>query len=135
MSYELRESVPDPERFVALRESADMPPRTLDAARRGLENTLYGVSVVDTESDETVGMARIVGDGGCVFHVSDMVVHPDHQRRGLGTRIMDALMAYIGENAPESAYVNLMADVDGFYERWGFERTAPASKGMYLPDR
>ncbi|MFB6359775.1 MAG: N-acetyltransferase, partial [Halobacteriales archaeon] len=28
--------------------------------------------------------------------------------------------------------VNLMADVDGFYERFGFEETRPASKGMYL---
>lgn len=134
MRYELRETPPEPERFAALRESADMSSRSLEAARRGLENTLYGVSVVETETGETVGMARIVGDGGCVYHISDMVVHPDHQGQGLGTRIMDALMAYLEEHAPESAYVNLMADVDGFYEQWGFERTAPASKGMYLPD-
>jgi len=134
MSYELRETTSDPERFVALRESADMSPRSVEAARQGLANTLYGVSVVDTDTGETVAMARIVGDGACVFHVSDMVVHPDHQGQGLGTEIMDALMAYLEEHAPESAYVNLMADVDGFYEQWGFERTAPASKGMYLPD-
>lgn len=134
MSYELRETTPDPERFVALREAADMSSRSVDAARRGLANTLYGVSVVDTDTGETVGMARIVGDGGCVFHVSDMVVHPDHQGQGLGTEIMDALMAYLEEHAPKSAYINLMADVDGFYKQWGFERTAPASKGMYLPD-
>lgn len=112
-----------------------MSSRSLEAARRGLANALYGVSVVDTDADETVGMARTVGDGGCVFHVSGMVVHPDHQGQGLETEIMDAPMAYLEENAPESAYVNLMADVDGFYEQWGFERTAPASKGMYLPDR
>lgn len=134
MSYVLRESPPEPERFVTLREAADMSPRSLEAAERGLDNTLYGVSVLDTSADETVAMARIVGDGGCVYHITDMVVHPDQQGQGLGTRIMDALMAYIDEHAPETAYVNLLADVDGFYEQWGFERTAPASKGMYLPD-
>jgi len=133
MPYELRETVPDPETFVALREAADMTPRSLEAARRGLDGTLYGVTVVAEPSGETVGMARIVGDGGTVYHVCDTVVHPDHQRRGLGSRMMDALMAYVEANAPETAYVNLMADVDGFYERWGFERTAPTSKGMYLP--
>lgn len=60
-----------------------------------------------------------------------MVVHPDHQQQGLGSRLMDALMVWIHETAPPQAYVNLMADVDGFYEQWGFDRTAPASNGMY----
>lgn len=133
MPYELRESVPEPETFVALRDAAGMAPRSLEAARRGLRNTLYGVSMVETETGETVGMARIVGDGGCVYHLCDMVVQPAHQGEGVGTRMMDALMAYVDEYAPETAYVNLMGDVDGFYEQWGFERTAPTSKGMYLP--
>ncbi|WP_123536131.1 GNAT family N-acetyltransferase [Halosimplex salinum] len=133
MEYELRESVPDPETFVALRDAADMSPRSLEAARRGLPNTMYGVSMVETGAGETVGMARIVGDGGSVYHICDMVVHPDHQGRGLGSRMMDALMSYIEDEAPETAYVNLMADVDGFYEQWGFERTAPVSKAMFLP--
>ncbi|MDG5777940.1 GNAT family N-acetyltransferase [Haloarculaceae archaeon H-GB2-1] len=133
MQYELSESLPDPETFVALREAVDMPPRSVETARRGLPNSLYGVSVVSSATGETVGMARIVGDGATVFHVCDMVVHPDHQRRGLGTRMMDALMGYLREHAPETAYVNLMADVDGFYEQWGFERTAPTTKAMALP--
>ena len=133
MSYELRESVPDAETFVSLREAADMAPRSLEAARRGLPNTLFGVSVVAENTGRTVAMARIVGDGGCVYHLCDMVVHPEHQGRGLGSRMMDALMAYLDDHAPDTAYVNLLADVDGFYERWGFERTAPTSRGMALP--
>lgn len=133
MPYEIREEVPDPESFVALRDAAGMAPRSMEAAERGLPNTLYGAIVVATETDETVGMARVVGDGGAVFHVCDMAVHPDHQRQGLGTRLMEAVMAYLAEQAPATAYINLLADVDGFYETWGFEPTAPATKGMWLP--
>ena len=33
---------------------------------------------------KTVGMGRILGDGGWYFHVVDMAVLPEHQRRGLG---------------------------------------------------
>lgn len=132
MSYELRESVPDANRFIALREAADMGPRSFDAVERGLSNTLYGVSIADEKSGKTVGMARVIGDGGCVYQICDMVVHPAHQGQGLGSRMMDAVMKYINENAPETAYVNLIADVGGFYEQWGFEPTAPESKGMYL---
>jgi ribosomal protein S18 acetylase RimI-like enzyme len=130
MSYELRDTLPTPEEFVALREAAGMVPRTLEAAEQGVPNSCYGVTVV--HDDEVVGMGRVVGDGGSVFQLTDIAVHPDHQGQGLGSDITQALVDWLHANAPESAYVNLMADVDGFYERFGFESTAPASKGMYL---
>jgi GNAT superfamily N-acetyltransferase len=109
-----------------------MTPRSREAVERGLPNSVAGVIAVHDPTGETVGMARIVGDDGAVYHICDMVVRPDHQRRGLGTLLMERLLAYIEATAPPQAYVNLMADVDGFYERFGFEETRPASKGMYL---
>ena len=127
--YELVRGAPDAETFCALREAAGMSPRSLDGARRGLPNTVFGVRV--DFGEETVAMARIVGDGGTVYQIADMAVRPDHQGGGLGTLMMDELVAYLDREAPENAYVNLMADVEGFYERWGFEPTAPASRGMY----
>ncbi|SEO35457.1 Acetyltransferase (GNAT) domain-containing protein [Halogranum amylolyticum] len=130
MSYALRESLPTPKEFVALREAAGMTSRTLKAAERGLPNSCYGVTVV--HDGDVVGMGRIVGDGATVLQLTDIAVHPDHQGRGLGTEITQALVDWLHENAPPSAYVNLVADVDGFYEQFGFEPTAPASKGMYL---
>ena len=129
--YTIREELPDPETFAALREAADMTSRSLEGIERGLPNSLYGVIAVHDPTDEIVGMGRIVGDGGTVYQISDMAVRPEHQGRGLGTRIMEHLEAYLEEHAPPRAYVNLMADVDGFYERFGFEETRPASKGMY----
>jgi len=148
MPYELRDEPPTPEQFVALRDAADMAPRSREGVERGLPNSRFAVTVVhrpdgdgdrvadvptdDDDSEAVVGMARIVGDGGSVYHVCDMAVHPDHQRQGLGSRMMERLLTYLDENAPDRAYVNLMADVEGFYERFGFEYTAPASRGMFL---
>ncbi|GAA0226911.1 GNAT family N-acetyltransferase [Haladaptatus pallidirubidus] len=131
MTYEVRDELPTVEEFIALREAADMAPRSMEAVERGLPNSVFGVTVVD-ESGEVVGMARIIGDGGSVYQIGDMAVHPDHQRQGLGSKMMERLMTYLEANAPEGAYVNLMADVEGFYEQFGFEYTAPASRGMYL---
>ncbi|GAA0510838.1 Acetyltransferase (GNAT) family protein [Halorubrum aquaticum] len=132
IGYELRETTPSVDAFVRLRREAGMSDRSREAVERGLPNTTYGVHVVETGSttETAVGMARIVGDGGSVFHLSDMAVAEAHQGRGIGTAMMDALVDWLRANAPEGAYVDLLADVDGFYERWGFERTAPASKGM-----
>lgn len=136
--YELREEPPSVDDFLRLRDAAGMSERSREGVVRGLPNSQYAAVVVsrgddepEASSEEVVGMARVVGDGGSVYHVCDMVVHPDHQGRGHGSRLMDAIMDWIDACAPPNAYVNLMADVDGFYERWGFERTAPASVGMY----
>lgn len=131
MTYEVRDELPTVKEFIALREAAEMASRSVEAVERGLPNSVFGVTVVD-DTGEVVGMARIIGDGGSVYQIGDMAVHPDHQRQGLGSRMMERLMAYLENNAPEGAYVNLMADVEGFYEQFGFEYTAPASHGMYL---
>ena len=133
-TYDLREEPPTPARFVELRDAAGMAHRTVEAARAGVPNSHYAVTVVAREdgTETVVGMGRVVGDGGTVFQLTDIVVHPDHQGQGLGTAITDALVTHLRETAPESAYVNLMADVEGFYERWGFEPTAPDSRGMFI---
>lgn len=128
--YHIRESVPDPETFLQLRIDAGLTPYSREAVERGLPNTVFGVVATTRETGETVGMARLVGDGGTVYHLCDMAVRPAHQRQGVGSRLMEAIVAYLDREAPPQAYVNLMADVDGFYERWGFERTAPSSTGM-----
>ena len=130
--YTIREEPPTVEEFVRLRRAADMAPRSREALERGLPNTLFGVTAVHVPSGETVGMGRVVGDDGTIYHVNDVVVHPDHQRRGIGTRLMTEIMRYIEETAPSTAFVNLFSDVDGFYERFGFEETRPASTGMFL---
>ncbi|NHN41224.1 GNAT family N-acetyltransferase [Halorubellus sp. JP-L1] len=130
-AYVVRERAPTPDEFQRLRAAAGMTSRPREGVERGLPNSLFAVVVEHEPSGEVVGMGRIVGDDGTVYHVCDMAVHPDHQRRGLGTRVMNALVGYVEETAPAGAYVNLMADVDGFYERFGFEETRPASKGMY----
>lgn len=131
-AYAVEKRLPTVEQFRSLRAAADMTTRSPAAVERGLPNSLFGTVVVHEESGDVVGMARVVGDDGTVFHVCDMAVHPDHQRRGLGTRLMESVLDYVEETAPPGAYVNLMADVDGFYEQFGFEETRPASKGMYL---
>jgi ribosomal protein S18 acetylase RimI-like enzyme len=77
-------------------------------------------------------MGRVLGDGGWYFHIVDMAVLPEHQRRGLGDAIMTALLDRIRLEAPPGAYVSLLADPPGrrLYQRHGFAETAPASVGM-----
>ena len=69
-SYTIREELPDPETFAALREVAGMPPRSLEGIERGLPNSLYGVIAIHDPTGAVVGMGRIVGDDGTVYRQS-----------------------------------------------------------------
>jgi hypothetical protein len=46
--------------------------------------------------------------------------------------IMNALTSWLRDNAPQDAYVKLIADegTTGFYEKYGFRIRTPESSGM-----
>jgi GNAT superfamily N-acetyltransferase len=81
-------------------------------------------------------MGRIIGDGGWYFHIADMAVHPDHQKKGLGDAILKALLQRIAHNAPKDGepYITLFADEAGrrLYYKNGFVDAAPGQLGMVL---
>jgi GNAT superfamily N-acetyltransferase len=128
--YQLREGPPAVEDYLALRQRAGLSPRRAEQAAAALPGSWYAVHVVAGAA--AVGMGRLIGDGGWYFHVVDMAVLPEHQRRGLGDAILAALLARIRAVAPPGAYVNLLADPPGrkLYARHGFVETAPGSVGM-----
>jgi ribosomal protein S18 acetylase RimI-like enzyme len=122
-------TVPD---YLALRLRSGLSPRRGDQAAAGLRGSWAAVHVVHRDTGGTVGMGRVLGDGGWYFHIVDMAVLPEHQRRGLGDAILTALLRAIRDHAPAGAYVNLLADPPGrrLYERHGFRDSAPRSAGM-----
>ena len=118
--------------YLRLRRDTGLSPFTERAARTGLASTFVGVTLEHEQS--TVGMGRVIGDGGTAFQIVDIAVEPDHQGKGLGKRIMAALVAHIHANAPTTAYISLIADGDArhLYAKFGFTPVTPASIGMGL---
>jgi GNAT superfamily N-acetyltransferase len=132
VGYRLEASVPSLEDYRRLRVETGLSPRAPEAAERGLAGSLFAVQLV--HEDRVVGMARVIGDGGCFFQVVDVAVERAHQGRGLGKALMAAVLEWLAAHVPETGYVSLLADVpaDGLYAQFGFRPTAPATVGMAL---
>ncbi|MDQ1614888.1 MAG: hypothetical protein QOJ60_827 [Actinomycetota bacterium] len=132
--YRLVEGPPSVADYLALRRLSGLSPKSEEQVAAALPGSWFACHVTHESTGAAVGMGRLLGDGGWYFHVVDMAVLPDHQRRGLGDAILTTLLERIGRDAPPGAYVNLLADVAGrrLYSRHGFAETAPQSIGMAL---
>ena len=66
------------------------------------------------------------------LHIDEFAVAREHQGKGLGKRIVSALVDHLRAHAPKTAYVSLIADGDAqyLYAKYGFEPVMPASIGM-----
>ncbi len=127
--FTLQPEIPPVDDFLRLRKVAGLSERSRASAEAGLPNSLFAVTVRDSEQ-RVVGMGRVVGDGGCNFEVVDIAVEPACQGKGLGRLIMTAISNYLDQNVPPGAYTSLIADTPWLYEKFGFEYCAPDLHGM-----
>ena len=132
--YRLVEADPTVPDYLRLREESGLSPKRGEQAEAALAGSWRTVRVEDTVDGSTVGMGRIVGDGGWYFQIADMAVLPEHQGRGIGNAVLSHLIEAIRAEAPADPYVTLMADPPGraLYAKHGFVETAPHSVGMVL---
>ncbi len=131
--YLLVERTPTVREFCDLRVRVGLSAKTEEAAAAGLPSSLYAV-VLEHEG-VAIGMGRVIGDGGTAFQVTDIAVLPEHQKRGLGKRIVKALVGWLRANAPKSAYISLIADgpAKDLYAQFGFRPVEQhGSIGMYI---
>ena len=114
------EGPPDPADYNRLRRDAGWPEMDPATAAASLPRSCFAVCAI--AGDTVVGMGRVVGDGGLCFYVQDVIVLREYQGRGIGSGIMERIMAWITAHAVADSYLGLMSAVgrEGFYRRWGF---------------
>ncbi len=73
-----------------------------------------------------VGMGRAISDGVSDAYIQDVTVAPDHRRRGIGTRIVEAILARLTADGLD--WIGLIAEegAGGIYRHLGFSPMAGA---------
>ena len=114
------EEIPTVQAYNKLRISAGWGALDTEAVEQALPNSVYGV--IAKEEDHTIAFARVIGDGKLCFYIQEIIVHPEYQRQGIATRLMEYIMAFLKENAIQRSYIGVFVGkgLEAFYKRYGF---------------
>lgn len=93
-----------------------------DSLQRAFANSLLTLAAY--AEDQLIGIIRTVGDGVSIVFIQDLLVHPDYQRNGIGT----ALIQEILKRYPHVRQIQLTTDntpeTVSFYSSLGFRAHA-----------
>lgn len=85
--------------------------------------------------EQMVGFGRVISDGRLHAFVTEMIVEPAWQGRGVGRAVLEALLARCREAGITDIQLFCAEGKAGFYERHGFAARAASRPGMqYAPD-
>ncbi len=120
-----------PQQLCDMRAAVDWKPLSPRQAKAGVDNAAWLLAArVD---GELAGLVRVIGDGGYVFYIADVIVHPSYQGHGLGRAMMERTLAHIRSTAlPGERLMIVLVTSPGkeaFYERFGFERRPNEENG------
>ena len=62
----------------------------MPALKRGFENSLLTLAAY--EGENLMGIIRAVGDGSTIVFIQDILVFPEHQRKGIGTALIKEVL-------------------------------------------
>ncbi|OJK04910.1 hypothetical protein ASPACDRAFT_1851867 [Aspergillus aculeatus ATCC 16872] len=171
-NYTLHQGYPAVESYLHLRHTKEHPkPPTAQQAESALQGSWYGCYITYTapappstpanttarpkaqETGEVVAMARLISDGTCTFHLTDLLIAADHKYKKLGNVIVahlrEKIREYVvglgmgekgkegeGEAALRSTEVTMLVyawpEEHEIYYAEGFVEAWPPSRGMVL---
>ena len=116
MIYICNETVPVKD-LADLRESVGWS-RMEHEYNNPLLTSYYHIAVYETEV--LIGYIDCVSNGVTDAYIQDLMVHPDYQRRGIGTELMARMINYLKQKHIYMISVVFEENLKPFYEKFGF---------------
>ena len=119
----LQNDVLQPQDFVRLRVLTGFADIPIEHAKRALDGGLINVSA--KYGDRLIGMGRMVGDGAMYWYLQEIIVLPEYQKQGVGTKIVNHLGDYAVSHSTTGKFTTIggvsAKGKEEFYSKLGFE--------------
>lgn len=113
-----------PEEYMGMRKKVGWTQFPLEEARNCVENAYMVVCVRD--EGKAIGVVRLLWDGGYVAFLSDVIVDPAYQGRGIGRTLVESVIKRIKDDMKPGFKVKLNLNAakgkEPFYEKLGFRQ-------------
>lgn len=116
MIYRINEPV-SAKQIADLRQCVDW--NRMESAYKNPIMTSYAhIAVYD--NDQLIGYIDSVSNGVTDAYIQDLMIHPDYQGQGIGTELMNRMIAYLKEKRIFMISVVYEEALRGFYKKFGF---------------
>lgn len=102
--------------------------------KKGLNNTMFKISIKD--NGKIIACGRLIGDYSCKGLLSDIIVHPDYQKQGLGKVIVKTLLDMVNNSLEKGELFQIEATPTygnkEFYVKCGMKYKPENQDGVYI---
>jgi predicted GNAT family N-acyltransferase len=84
------------------------------------------------DSEQMVGLGRIISDGQLYALIVDVIVLPAYRGQGIGTTIMKQLLEHCRSSEIRDVKLFAARGKSAFYQLFGFLERSPEAPGMEL---
>lgn len=123
MGLEYIDKAPTLEEYKEMRRQVNFMVLSDRIASNALNNAFHITTVRD--NGKAVGMIRVLSDGSYANFITDVIVIPEYQHRGIGTEMMNRTVEFMRSTLEpgETIVLYLMSAIgkETFYKRFGFK--------------
>lgn len=95
-----------------------------------LRNSWRSISLYN--SGKLIGFGRVIADGVHHALIVDLIIHPDYQGKGMGSKLLERLVSKCKECKIRDIQLFSAKDKYLFYEKFGFEKRPINAPGMQI---
>lgn len=129
------------EEYMSLRKMVGWVQFPLEEAQICIDNAYMVLCVRD--DDKTIGVVRLLWDGGYIAFLSDVIVDPEYQGQGIGRKLVESCIERLKKDMKPGYKVKLTLNSakgkEPFYEKFGFrvrpnEDAGPAMDQWFIAE-
>lgn len=103
---------------------------SIEELSHSIQNSWFTTSIY--HQDNLIGFGRILSDGIHHALIIDLIIHPDYQNMGLGSKLLDRLVTKCKLHNIRDIQLFAAKNKYAFYEKFGFKTRPADAPGMQL---